>query len=332
MRLRLLLSASVFIASATAQNYYVPDPNPVSTTNSCNVIPFGSTTATWENQRYQTKVTAADLGNIPNLITGLGFSPCGDGVTHYDTLEVIIDHHPAGVPLSTTFDNNLTPNAVTVLTATNYEWHRTEDVWTEIGLQRIFVFNGVDDLVIQVWTSGAFASGSGSSAFNRETRQRVYNYNNPFSPTGSSGNAALKMEVGMIMARTSTYGLSCPGTSGTPSHLLNGSPVAGGIVNLEVTGGPANQIAILVFGFVNRPPFPFDLTPLGMPGCFQYFDVLAQTATVTDPSGFATMPFPIPNTTDFHTAKFYTQYALLDPGVNAASATTTNYGRMIIGN
>lgn len=55
-------------------------------------------------------VDATDLGATPNLMTGLGFAPCGTGIHHYDTLEIVVDHIQAAT-LSSTFAQNLTPNA-----------------------------------------------------------------------------------------------------------------------------------------------------------------------------------------------------------------------------
>jgi len=53
------------------------------------------------------------------------FAPCFSGAAHFDSIEIILDHQPAGTPLSTAFAANLTPAAVTVLLATDYTWNVT---------------------------------------------------------------------------------------------------------------------------------------------------------------------------------------------------------------
>jgi hypothetical protein len=299
------------------------------------VIPFGSTTlATWGNQKYQSKVTIADLGGLPGLITGLGFAPCGSGSIHFDAIEIVLDHHPAGQPLSTTFASNLTPNAITVLSATDYTWNFTASAWNEIGLQNFFVFTAIDDLVIQVTTTNALTT-SNSVGFHRDTRQRVYWFatTGPAPATGSTDSAAQKMELGMMMARISSYGRGCAGTNGTPVHQTTGTPQIAQTLGLGLANGVPNGFAILVIGFYNgNPPFPLDLSVYGMPGCLQYTDVVSAQFAVLDAVGGGNVPFTIPNDPGLVTVKLYSQFACIDPSANAAGLTTSNYNRILIGN
>jgi hypothetical protein len=133
MRTLSLLAALAGAAPALAQNWYIPDSN--ATAGTCNVIPFGSTVgSTFAQCKYQTRCLASDLGAAVNVITGLGFASCSTGRAHYDSIEIVIDHIPPSQPLVTTFASNLTPAAVTVLSATNYTWNLTANAWNEIGL------------------------------------------------------------------------------------------------------------------------------------------------------------------------------------------------------
>ena len=161
----------LFASGLCAQSYYIPDN--LANSGTCNVIPFGSTTPSGSFYTCITQriVTAADLGNVPGLITGLGFASCGTGKSRFTSLQVVMDHAPANTTLSSVFANNLTPNAVTVLDVTNYAWHVTANQWMEIGLQDYFVYDGTSDLVIQI-----IANQSTSPAgFHRSaTRPRVY--------------------------------------------------------------------------------------------------------------------------------------------------------------
>src|SRR5262245_59777353 len=134
MQVRSLVAVFVGVAPVLAQNWPVPDNLPAAGT--CNVIPFGNTVgSSFFNCKFQTRVTAADLGAVANVITGLGFTSCAAGRAHYDHLEIVLDHIPAAQPLSTTFANNLTPNAYAVLSATNYTWNVPANAWTAIGLK-----------------------------------------------------------------------------------------------------------------------------------------------------------------------------------------------------
>lgn len=331
MRLSFLTSACILAAPLAAQDYYIPDNQ--AGVGTCNVIPFGSSSlSTWGNQKYQTKATPADLANIPGIITGLGFAPCGTGNIHFDAIEVVLDHHPTGVPLDPTFANNLTPNAVTVLSATNYDWHITANAWNEIGLQTYFVYNGVDDLVVEITVTNAITTGV--TGFHRGTRERLYWYatTGPAAPSGTLGNAAGKWEVSQLTARLSTYGVGCAGTNGTPSHSLTGSSQIGNTVGLDVANGLPNGFAFAVLGFYNGAPFPLDLASLGMPTCLQYNDQVATTFAVLDGSGAGSVPFAVPASSSFVGVLLYSQYACIDPGANTTGATTTNYGRILIGN
>ncbi len=331
MRLPILLAATFVSATASAQNYFVPDSN--ATLGSCNVIPFGSSSlTTWGNQKYQSKATPADLGNLPGLVTGLGYAPCGTGTIHFDAIEIILDHHPAGLPLDPTFANNLTPNAVTVLSATDFTWNITANTWNEIGLQNFFVYNGVDDMVMQITCTNSLTTGT--TGFRRDARQRLYWYGTtgPAPATGTTGNAAMKFDVSELTARLSTYGVSCAGTTGTPVHRLTGSAQLAQTVNLDIGNGLVNGLAVSILGFYDGIPFPLDLAIYGAPGCFQYQDITASSFMLLDGAGSGTLPLAVPNDPSYVGVRIFSQFACLDPGANAPGITTTNFGRIYIGN
>mgnify|MGYP001216256398 CR=1 FL=1 len=331
MRLPILLATTLVAATATGQNYFVPDNNAAA--GSCNVIPFGSSSlATWGNQKYQSKATPTDLGSMAGLVTGLGYAPCGTGTIHFDAIEIILDHHPAGTPLDPTFANNLTPNAVTVLSATDFTWNITANTWNEIGLQNFFVYNGVDDMVMQITCTNSLTTGT--TGFRRDTRQRLYWYGTtgPAPASGTTGNAAMKFDVSELTARLSTYGVGCAGTMGTSAHHLTGSSQLGQTTGLDVSNGLPNGLAVSILGFYNAFPFPLDLSVYGAPGCFQYEDITASSFMLLDGAGGGSVAFPIPNNPAYVGVLVFSQYACLDPLANAPGITTTNYGRIYIGN
>lgn len=321
------LALFAICAPIAAQNYYIPDSNAAAGTS--NVIPFGSTAgSSFYNCRMQVRATAAELGNLPNLITGLGFAPSGTGAAHYDTLDIVMDHIPASQAFSTTFANNLTANAITVLSVTDYTWHLQGNTWNEVGLQNLFVFNGVDDLVIDITTTG----GTAPSGMRRGTNQRIYDTNSsgPTGATGVSSNSATKFEVSMFMGRTSMHGVGCAGSNGTPMHTLTGTGQVGATTTFDIAGGLPSGTSLLWAGYQSTTPYPIDLASIGMPTCYAYTDLLWAAAVPLDASGSASVPFAIPaNAQGF---AFYSQYACLDLSANALGFTTSNYGRVYTGN
>lgn len=329
MRTTCLVALLSFASAATAQSWYVPDN--LAASGSCNVIPFGATSiATWGNQRYMSKATVADLGAVAGVVTGLGFAPCGTGNIHFDSLEITLDHHPAGTPLDPTFANNLSPNAVTVFSATNFDWNITQSAWNDIGLQNVFVFNGVDDVVMQIATVNAITTGT--QGFHRDVRQRLYSTTSSTSATGTLGNAAMKFEVSMMMGKLSTYGRGCPGTNGVPSVALSGLPNPGQQVDITLANGLPNGFAFQVYGFYRGIPYPLDLAIYGMAGCFQYTDAAAIGLVLLGGTGGVQVPFTIPNSPGMIGLTVYNQFACIDPSANSTGVTTTNYGRIYIGN
>jgi hypothetical protein len=328
MRPLRLLPILLAAAPALGQNWYIPDNS--ATSGNCNVIPFGqSAPGPFSNCRYQTRLLASDLGAIANVVTGLGFAPCGSARSHYDSLEIVLDHIPPSQPLSLTFANNLTAAAVTVLSATNYTWQVSGSVWNEVGLQSPFVYNGVDDVVVQVTTANGFGPSIG---MHTGSRQRVYWIGATGSPppSGSTDNAALKIEASMLMARTSSHGDGCAGTNGTPALGFTGSPVQGNTIGLDLTQGVANGVAVLVAGTNNATPFPLELGFLGAPGCHAYTDLAATAVVLLDGAGAGSFPIAVPAA--LIGFRFFAQYAVLDPAANAFGFTTSNYLNVLTGN
>lgn len=331
--MRKLLPTVALLASAlSAQTYYVPDN--LANAGTCNVIPFGSASPSGSFYTCLTQqiVTAADLGNLPGVITGLGFAACGSGKSRFTQLQVIMDVLPPSSTLSTTFANNLTPNAVTVLDASNYAWHTTSNSWMDIGLQNYFVYDGVSDLVIQILAN----QSTSPAGFHRSTtKPRLYAVGWTGSPpaTGTySANTAQKMEFSLQMARSGTFGDGCVGSNAlAPKMVLSGTPQLGQTQNLDLAQAPASSAAFLVTGFGNGFPFPFELSSYGMPGCYQYFGPASTQLSITDPSGVALVPFAVPNSSGVIGILLYAQWACLDLPANALGITTSDYARMLIG-
>jgi hypothetical protein len=327
MRHAFALVVLLAAAPLAAQNLHFPSDTP--SVGTCNAIPFGTATpGGFSNCRMQLRFTAAELGGVANLITGLGFAPCGTGRANFGALQVVIDHIPAQQPWSTTFAANLSQSAVTVLDGVNYSWNVTANVWNEIGLQTFFVFNGVDDVIVDITTTTATSPGS----FRRDVRPRLISFTGtgPAPAAGSITNTGTKIEVSMLMARTSSHGVGCAGGNGVPTLGFSGSAQQGGAITFQASNGLPAGIGLLAFGFTNAAPYPFDLGILGAPGCSAYSDLSVSAALLLDPTGAAALPLAIP--AGLSGFRFFTQFAPLDLGANAFGFTTSNYLNVLTGN
>lgn len=328
MRLELLAALLVVTVPAFGQNYYVPDSNPAA--GIVNVIPFGTSSAgSFSNCKMQVRATAAELGGVANLITGIGFACAGSGVASFDALEVVMDHIPPGQALQSTFSSNLTASAQTVLLGTDYKWHLTANTWSEVGLQNFFIFNGVDDVIIQITST----NGISPSGMRRATNQRLFWFGNSATPppaTGTLSNSATKFEVSMLTARASTYGAGCAGVNGTPELSFSGSPQVSSVLNIDLNNGESNGFAFCIAGLASQAPYPLDLSVINMPGCYLYTDLVFTNLIALDATGAGSQPLGMPAIASGF--QFYTQYACLDVSANVLGITSSNYGRVLVGN
>lgn len=336
MRPSVLAALLISAVPALAQNCkYVPDSIP---SGPCNVIPFGTTKndATWGNQRYQTILTTAQLGNVPGMICELGFVPCGTGPRSFDSIEIqMAQTQLADFTTSNNFLTNLGASPTTVLSAKNYVWHNTASTWNRIGLQSSFLYipargNVLIDIVIM-------GSGfTGSAGFNRSDTtvppDRLYATSWTGTPpaTGSTDKAGLKVEVCFDIATLDRFGLSCAGSAGTPSHTYSGSCKLASTVNIDLSGVLASRPQVLLVGFSNLP-LPIDLTLGGAPGCNLYVTPDLPIVRVSNTGGTATLPLAIPNDSGLVCGRLYTQWVSIDAAANKMGVALSNYGRILIG-
>ena len=113
-----------------------------------------------------------------------------------------------------------------------------------------------------------------------------------------------------------------------------GFPDIGKTMNLVAGNLPRNQAGAMLFGTSNTSwnglRLPYDLRPLGAPGCRLYTGINA-TIPLSTGTGTATLPVRIPNNRSLIGGGFFTQYANVDRGANAGGLTTTNGGKVTIG-
>ncbi len=323
MRVLSLVAGLCVAASLPAQSaYYVPDNQ--ATVGVCSPYPLG-----YRYMRYQTLVAPADLGSVPGLIADLGFAPCGAALRNLIKITVKMDHLASG-QLSTTFANNLTANAVTVLSAANMKWAMVANTWTKLGLTAPFAYNGTDHLVIEIEIQAGPSLGTiTSGAAHRGTRPALYT-RTVGTLTGAIAATALKMEITM-RSGTSTYGTGCAGSNGTPVLSFAGQSRLGKSLDVDLTGGAAGAPAFLNGGFTNSSPYPIDLSAVGATSCSLYNDPLTTLTTGTDPAGAARASLAIPVDTSLVGLQVYFQWLCIDPPANAAGLTTSNGGVAIVG-
>ncbi len=328
--------ASLMLAAAAlpAQSFFVPDND--ATTGNCNVFPFGSTGGA--NLKYQQLVTAAELNNAPGLITGIGFAQCGEGRHHFDTIEVRLAHKPGTGSLVATFAQNMVTDVTTVVSGSNYDWNLPASSWQDVGLQQAFAYNGVDNLVVEVTVTGSqwTATGAlGSAGLRAGSHQRVYANNWTTQPpaTGTlTGTFALKIEIDLGVAKVSSHGVGCAGSTGSaPRMAVLGLPQLGQTVTFALADGLPGSLGLRILGFTNASPYPVDLGLLGMPACLLYTELGDLAAALTDGAGAASQALTVPNDPTLTGVRLYGQWACFDPTANAFGWTTSNYVRAQIG-
>lgn len=325
MHPRFALAAFVLASGLVAQSAYVPSNTPA--TGTCNAFPFSTS-----DMRYQALVTAADMGSTPALICGFAVAQCSTGTATFQRLTVKMAHITAA-SLSTTFDANLAAGAITVLDIPNYTWQATANVWNDLDVQVPFVYNGTDNLVIEVLALGR--TGTIGSTHRDATNQRVYLGNYTGQLTGTNGgNTAFKMRLITGDATTWVFGKGCQGSNAmTPALTLSGSSKLGMALGVSQSNALASSPTLLHVGTTSAlPVFPFDLGLLGAPGCTMYTNAAISVPMSTSSSGTSRITVNVPNVPSLACFKLYFQWVNLDPMANTLGITTSDYGRAIFGN
>ncbi|MHC4512538.1 MAG: hypothetical protein ACYTKC_02210 [Planctomycetota bacterium] len=312
----------------------------VASTGNCNAIPFGSTSpsTTWSNQKYQTIMPSSLFGKKTGMICSLGFANCKTGYQQFSSIEIKMDYFPGtGSTLTTTFANNITSKATTVLSAKNYVWHTKQNAWVNVGLQKPFLYiPQLGHLVVQITVMGATGTAGG---FHRggspnPNVQRMYrtSWTGSPPPTGSfSSSAGLKMVIGFDAWGLDTYGAGCQGSNGKiPQLALTGSSALGQSVTLGLTDALPNANMFLIIG-LTAPGTPVDMGMYGAPSCTLYPALDIIVPTKANASGAFSQKFPMPTSSSMVCSKAYMQFFPHDKNANAFGASSSFYGRVLIG-
>ncbi len=97
----------------------------------------------------------------------------------------------------------------------------------------------------------------------------------------------------------------------------------------EVTGLRPGQPGVMLFGSSDiawgSVPLPFDLGPLGMPGCRLYASGDHMISMPTS-GGTARLTYTIPAAASLDGLQCFNQYFSIDPGINPFGVTASNAG------
>lgn len=331
-----LLLAGSLLAPAAAQCHGIPDN--VTNSGGCNVIPFGDAdpkSASWSNQLYQTLVLASDLNNQAGLVTGLSFAPCGSGLRQFQRLTIRMGHCSSAT-MSTTFANNFTTPAQTVLDVRDFHWPNVANVWNRMPLETPFVYvPQLGNLLIEIHVEGVGMPG-GTNGMNTGARPRMYarSWTGSPPPTGTLGSsAAVKLEVCLGTAGTATFGAGCLGSNQQAPKLdYTGSSKMGQTLSIDISAAAGVNPFVVLFGNTVAPPLPVQLDALGMPGCRMYTNVLLSLGAATNASGAGSLPVPVPNDPALTGVLLFNQGVVFDKAANALGLVATNGGQFVVGN
>ncbi|MEM7200880.1 MAG: LamG domain-containing protein [Planctomycetota bacterium] len=109
-----------------------------------------------------------------------------------------------------------------------------------------------------------------------------------------------------------TYGTGCQGLEAR----ITGRPAIGTTFNINLTGATPTVPAFLHIGVDNSSwlgqALPFDLDPLGAPGCFLLQSLNLTLPSGTDTAGFASLTFPVPDNPNLLARTLFNQWSALD--------------------
>jgi hypothetical protein len=158
------------------------------------------------------------------------------------------------------------------------------------------------------------------------------------SPGWATGGDQLMANALLYVSTAAAYGsfgAGCAGTMGAPTlaPALGSRPILGTTFTANL-GSLPQSLAVMATGFSNTRfgpvTLPFDLTPLGMPGCSLLTSVvLTQVATGT--GNAATWSISVPNDSSILGASFFNQAFVPSPSTNPAGLVVTNGGRGRLG-
>ncbi|MBN2491585.1 MAG: hypothetical protein JXQ29_12115 [Planctomycetes bacterium] len=320
--MRFLLASLTLLALVTAApagEIGVPDNIPTSGVAS-NAIPFRTSFMGGEG-RYQALVPASMMGGKAFRINELSFAPTSiyTPTPLVAPTFVVTFAHLGSLPLSATFANNLTKDGTVVFNGPG-NYVGTANTWSPVGLTQTFLYNGVDNLVVEV----KYLGGTGGfDCYRCGTIERAYTTGAgafaSATATSSGGLAALKMQFKYDDIQLT----------------LSGSPKPGGKVTLDLFAaadaglpyqlGSSLGLGPIVLGSRQIDLSLDDLLVLSVGNLLPA--VFVNYSGVLDASGKAQAAIQIPNLPVLVGVRMHTAFVTVDPlapfGIKSISGAET---------
>lgn len=133
---------------------------------------------------------------------------------------------------------------------------------------------------------------------------------------------------------------ACPGSNGLrPAFVVASTetPQLGSTFVMRLQNALPNAVVLPFYGFTRvyanagTVPLPYDMTPLGAPGCFVRVDPASTQFAIADASGVLYLDLNVPAFAGLRGLPFFLQAALLDPTNNALGLSMSNDVRFLLG-
>lgn len=154
------------------------------------------------------------------------------------------------------------------------------------------------------------------------------NPSSPADPDGSRADMGAFPFLSGPVASFQNLGGGCSGST-SPSLTAIGRPVQGAVFSVQGAGLPTNQLAVLMLGYAQQPPF--DLTSIGMTGCVWHAYPDVSYAFSTGPLGSFQQSWTMSSDPLAAGLVFRLQAVVRDPGGNAAGLVLTDAGEGRVG-
>lgn len=307
--------------------------------------------------RYQQLFDGQDVGG-PNLFRLVQFRPAtGFGKPTYGgqmvQMELLLGVTPVHYSsFSTTFAvNNPNPTTVRRLSWVQMPLFRAEnpaDWQVTIPFDQPWPWPGQNHLCVEVKNWGNTNNNAAytypldaTSNTTLAKSSRVYDKSGPNATTGTiTGlNYGLIMRFGMAAGPTdgyfNNYGNGCSSSAGPMVSGLKEVPRIGATLNYTLYQAPAGASALFLLGTSASQwgaiPLPFDLTAAGAPGCSLDTSIFLATFALANASGAGTTALAVPSDRNLLGASLYSQWLVVDPGLNALGVATAPGSRSVLG-
>ena len=321
-------------------NHVVPAAQAAAFGNNNNNIPYS-----WTPARYLQVFLGSELPAGPTPIIGLGLRQ-DDSFSGFTAHKVdmalwiggtTFDHNT----ITATFDNNFNVSAqpkTLVFRQREYSFPQMPpsnptnpaDFFVNIPFDAPYVMNvGSDNVVVE---TANYGNTNGNAVFtypldahSGATTTRLYALGTPTAASGTLG-----IGYGLVYAFR-----QIGATPAIPTITNSNTPLLGGSFHYELLHSARNAPTGLIIGASNTMsgsiPLPFNMAPIGAPGCFLLASTDVILGMLTGPGGDLANTLPVPNNIALDGQSLYIQHFIIDPGTNPLGITTSNAGQLTLG-